>query len=99
MARMRLTRDIIIEKSKPVLNEYKIKTAYLFGSYARDTATNKSDIDLAIIPSKEMSIFDIMRIQLDLQDIFKKKVDFATIKELFPDIKEDFERSKVAIYE
>lgn len=39
MARMRLTRDIIIEKSKPVLNEYKIKTAYLFGSYARDTAS------------------------------------------------------------
>lgn len=36
------------ERLKPIFNEYDVKKAILFGSYAKGIADNKSDIDICV---------------------------------------------------
>ena len=40
--------DEIRQIVAPIANKYHLKAVYLFGSYARGTATESSDIDLLI---------------------------------------------------
>jgi predicted nucleotidyltransferase len=42
------TIDEIADKVQPIAETYDIDTIYLFGSYARGEATEKSDIDLYV---------------------------------------------------
>lgn len=44
------TVDEIRQIMKELSNKYDIRNAYLFGSYARGEATEKSDIDIVILP-------------------------------------------------
>lgn len=51
--------DIILEKltmqqTQEVFRNYGVKVAYLFGSYAKDTALLTSDIDIAILLGGEI---------------------------------------------
>lgn len=56
-----------------------IKKAWLFGSFARNEATYKSDIDLMIdVPSKsDFSLFDMFEIQHNLETALQRKVDIV----------------------
>lgn len=36
------------DKIISVLNQYKVKKASIFGSYARDEATEESDVDILV---------------------------------------------------
>ena len=40
--------DMIKDRLRPVFSSYNIASAVLFGSYAKGTATEKSDIDLMV---------------------------------------------------
>lgn len=42
------SRDEIKLKLLPVFQEYNVRHAVLFGSYAKGTATHKSDVDLLV---------------------------------------------------
>ena len=43
----------------PILQQYGVSCAYLFGSYARGEATGQSDIDLRIDGGKIKSMFGL----------------------------------------
>ncbi len=43
-----ITIEEIKEKMVPILKNYPVNKAILFGSYAKGKATNRSDIDLYI---------------------------------------------------
>ena len=58
----------------------EIECAYLFGSYARDKATGKSDVDLLVVYST-MDI-NLCEIIAELEQQLHKKVDLYTDKEL-----------------
>ena len=45
---MMLTIEEIKERVRPICEHYKIKRMWLFGSYARGEADEKSDVDLCI---------------------------------------------------
>lgn len=68
-----------IEDIKKVIEEiaakYYIKKVILFGSQADGTATPKSDIDLIIEFSKQVSLITISGLKLELEEIFRKQVD------------------------
>ena len=66
----------------PVLKKYDVKAAFLFGSYARGTATNSSDIDIRVDTtgsSKLLGIFAESGLLIDLENALEKKVDMITI--------------------
>lgn len=70
----------IIDTVNDVFNHYKVKYCYLFGSYAKQTATEQSDIDLLI--STSISGLDFFGLVETLRTRLYKKVDLLTIDQL-----------------
>ena len=48
MEKVIMTRDEVTENLIPVLQQYPVKRAALFGSYARDDYSNSSDVDMIV---------------------------------------------------
>ena len=79
---------------KPVLR------AYVFGSYARGDADDKSDIDLLLQFDYTRSIgLQYVGMQLDLENLLNKRVDFSSEDFLKPRIKALIEKEKQLVYE
>ncbi len=73
-----------IEQIKNVCNsifkDYSIEYCYLFGSYAKGKATEKSDVDLLVtMPADGMKFFELAE---KLREKLKKKVDLLDIAQL-----------------
>lgn len=68
----------------PVTKKYGIKAVFLFGSYAKGTATEDSDIDLLIDTSGTAlrSLLSLGALYNDLEAVLEKKIDLITIRSL-----------------
>ncbi len=66
----------------PILQKYRADRALLFGSYARNTASSDSDIDVLVIGGKDFDPTDIFYVADDLYDISQKKVDVYEEREI-----------------
>lgn len=56
----------------------------VFGSYAREEQTSKSDIDLLVKFSKRKSLLEMVRIERELSEQLGRKVDLLTEKSISP---------------
>ena len=59
--------------------KYSVEEIGLFGSYARDEATDKSDIDIFV--KMEPSLFHMMDIKEELENYFNKNVDIVRLRD------------------
>ena len=66
----------------PILQNYGIRRAYLFGSYARGEATGKSDIDIRIDGGRIKSMLGLGALYEELAETLKKPVDIVTTEAL-----------------
>lgn len=67
-----------------ILKRYDfIECALLFGSYAKGNQTVLSDLDIAIFTSKDIDLFTMGMIILDLESEFLKKIDLVVVNELY----------------
>jgi predicted nucleotidyltransferase len=80
-------------------NRFGIKFIGLFGSFARDDADEKSDIDILyeIEEDKRLSIFRYLKLLNDLESNFHKKVDLVREKTLKPQIRDYVYRDLVYV--
>jgi predicted nucleotidyltransferase len=95
-----MSRDEVITKLRqhaPELQAEGILHLALFGSTARNEAGPDSDVDLMAVydPDKKLSLLDISRFHLDLEDILGAKVDLANRSRMRPIIKESAEEDAV----
>jgi hypothetical protein len=77
----------LLVRSKPELQERGITALALFGSTARDVATDKSDVDILVnldAPATSQRYFSV---QFYLEDIFGCPVDLVTEKALRPELR------------
>lgn len=76
--------DEIRSRIAPVAEKHGLKAVYLFGSYARGTATPKSDIDLLVDISgtKIKSLLQLSEVLCDFEDTLGKQVDLVTTRSL-----------------
>lgn len=82
-----MTRESIIESIKNTLKRYGIAKAYLFGSFAR-MDEDYNDIDVAIEPPQgKFSLFDLVGVEQELEDLTGKKVDVVVYRALKPRIR------------
>ena len=65
------TVDEIKNIVTPIAQEYGIDSLYLFGSYFKGSATDKSDIDLHIDKGKIRSLFALTGFRLALEDALR----------------------------
>lgn len=68
----------------PIAIKYHLKAVYLFGSYARGTATESSDIDLLIDTSgtELKSLFALGALYCDLENALHKSIDLITVSSM-----------------
>ena len=60
----------------------------LFGSLARGTADEASDVDLLVDLDPGRSLIDLAGLELDLEALLKTRVDVGTVASLKPRMKE-----------
>jgi uncharacterized protein len=78
-----------------------VNKVFLFGSYARNEATEHSDIDLLLeidYTQKKVDLFDLYDWTEDLQKLFNHKVDLIPSDSLSPFIAPFIENNKMLIY-
>lgn len=78
------TIDEIKNKIIPIAIKYNLKAVFLFGSYARGTANENSDIDLIIdTTGTELdTLFKLGAVYEDLSNVFCKEIDMITVSSL-----------------
>ena len=100
--------DELKKRIAPVAEKYRLSAVYLFGSYARNEATDDSDVDVLIdrTDSSVKSIFDMGALYNDLCESIGKEVDLVTTYALTQDgtrdrtpwFSENVMRECVAVY-
>lgn len=73
---------------------------HLFGSVARDDATEASDIDLFVDydPSTRFSLLDLVGIQQFLEEALEAEIDLTTRDGLHPMLRDDIQRDAIRIF-
>lgn len=96
---MRLSQQEI-EKIKHFFADKPVKKVYLFGSYARGEADEKSDVDLLIDWDYSHHIgLNYVQWLFDVKDILGKEVDFVSYEFISPIIEKYIHNDKILIYE
>lgn len=70
---------------RPLAEKYHISEVYVFGSYARNEATAKSDIDFLVLGGKEFKLTSIFAFAEDLRRAIDKDIDVFEINEVNTD--------------
>ena len=88
----------LLRSHKPALAErYGVTALALFGSFARDQATNSSDVDILVefgTPPDWRAYFGVVSY---LEDILGRPVDVATIADVRKEIRPFVERDAVHV--
>ncbi|MGI5880489.1 MAG: nucleotidyltransferase family protein [Syntrophomonadaceae bacterium] len=66
------------EKIKQLARKHGAKTVSVFGSVARRQEQHNSDIDLLVEFDENASLFDLINLKLELEEIYNRKVDIVT---------------------
>ena len=90
--------DKITLKIIPILKKYGVSRASLFGSIIRGDTHKNSDVDILVEVPKDKSLFDMMDIQFELEDVLKKKVDLVEFKGIKPALRQSILSSQLPIY-
>ena len=69
-----LTKSFIEETLSEIANKYNVKQIELVGSYRRNTATEKSDVDFLILDEKAPRGMKYLEMIADLEDALGKEV-------------------------
>ncbi|NCN23948.1 MAG: hypothetical protein GW945_00435 [Candidatus Pacebacteria bacterium] len=86
----------IVQNIIPVLEKYGVKKASLFGSYARGTQDQQSDVDILIDAPAGMGI-KIVHLQRDLEATLQKKVDVVSYNGISRYMKNNIMSNQVSI--
>jgi uncharacterized protein len=98
-----MTRDQVLEAlagQKTALNARGAAATYLFGSAARDEATEASDIDLFIdvAPGRKFSLIDLAGIHRILSEAMPMRIDLTTREGLHPKLRAQIEREAIRVF-
>ena len=95
-------QDAIIEKIHGVLARYpQVEQAILYGSRAKDTYKNGSDIDLTLHGGEDLTLNVLYRISDDLDDLLLPyTIDLSILSHISsPDILDHIQRVGLTFYE
>lgn len=93
------TIDEIKFKVSPIAKNYGIRRVSLFGSYARGTANDNSDIDICIDKGRMRSLIQYFAFINDLEKSLQCHVDVVTSGIQDEDFLNNILRDEVLLYE
>lgn len=89
----------IKKKIISILIKHGIKKILVFGSYARNEATPKSDLDLIVEFPEGTSLIDHVGIEIELCEALNMKIDLLSRNGISPYIKNQVLKDAIVIYE
>lgn len=96
---MKNNKEIEEIKSKiiPVLKEYRVTQAGIFGSYARGEQKKKSDVDILIKIHNDASLLTIIGLKMELEKVIKRKVDLVEYETIRKELRERILNDEIRI--
>ena len=87
----------IIAANKEKLKDFSVKSLAIFGSVARDEATDSSDIDILVefVDGAHVGLFQFFELQDFLEDVLACRVDLATRKAIRKEMKDQIIREAI----
>lgn len=84
-----------------ILKNMPVYTVILFGSYAKNTATKNSDLDLVIDTKEKLMGFKLYSLITQIEEVFNKQVDAFEKTEIIENSKidEEIKKTGVVVYE
>ncbi len=89
--------NILKKKIIPILKKNHVVRAGIFGSYATGEAKKKSDIDILVEIKKNISLLDLIGIELALKKRLNKKVDLVEYNSIHILLKDRILKEEVRI--
>jgi predicted nucleotidyltransferase len=87
------------EGLEALCQKYDVRVLKLFGSTARGEDRPDSDIDLIVEFDGRKSLFDLIGLEHDLEDLLGREVDLVTEPGLSPYLRDRILESAVVIYD
>ncbi|MCD8020322.1 MAG: nucleotidyltransferase domain-containing protein [Clostridiales bacterium] len=86
------------EKISPIAEKHGVKSVSLFGSYAKGTAKDDSDVDLLIDKGKVDSLFQLCSFRLTVEDELAVPVDLVTTESSDKMFLNDIQKERILLY-
>jgi hypothetical protein len=96
---MRYTLNEIKEKTVPIAKSYGIQSLGVFGSYARNEATDESDVDICVEKGSMRSLIQYFAFVQELEKILGCHVDVITTEIEDKDFLNQVLAERVLLYE
>jgi uncharacterized protein len=93
-----MTIEAIKNIVTPILLRNKVKRAALFGSMAKQSHSQESDVDILVELDDSHSLLDFIGIKQELEEALHKKVDLVEYKAVKPSLKKYILNNPIAIY-
>ncbi|KYC53184.1 MAG: Nucleotidyltransferase domain protein [Candidatus Methanofastidiosum methylothiophilum] len=90
--------DKLYKKIETFLTKKGAIKISIFGSYSRGDENKNSDIDILVVFSDRKSLFDLVEIEDQLEELIGIKVDLLTEKSISPYLIDDIRKEMVVIY-
>ena len=81
----------------PVLKQYRIAKASLFGSFVRNEETENSDVDILIQSPSGMTLFGLAGLYCELEEKLHRKVDLVDYGHIKKSLRDSILSDKVDI--
>ena len=91
--------NTIRELSVPIAKQYGVKRLYLFGSYAKGEATEKSDVDILIEKGMPMPLLKLSGMRQSLMEALNLPVDLVTTAGIETQFEQAIADTEVLLYE
>ena len=79
--------------------EYGLKKMYLFGSYAKGTASKDSDVDLLFEKGRTLSLLGVSSMLQSLREKLNVPVDLVSAENMESDFAADVNATRILLYE
>jgi uncharacterized protein len=93
-------QDIInklVELKPTLIERYHVKEISLFGSFVRKEQSEDSDIDILAEFDNNADLFDLIGLELYLEDIFEREVDVVPKQALRPELRQSILQQIVTV--
>ncbi len=82
---------------RKIAQRYGARTVSLFGSFAKGSGTESSDVDILVELEAGRTLLDLVAIKQDLEDLLGRPVHVVTTAALSPYLREDVLKEAVAL--
>lgn len=93
-----MNKTNIIKTIVDYLKQCKVIEIGIFGSFARNEMTDKSDIDILVEYSRGTTILDIVKMKQELYELIGRKIDLVSKRAVRKRIMENIQTDLQTVY-